>query len=74
MHHVIVWLAVVGTAAVLVGCNDATAPTSRGMVRRTLIVEGARHGPKLPTPDSVYLPPIPIPPIIEEFPQVEEVP
>jgi hypothetical protein len=74
MQHMIVWLAIVGTAAFLVGCNDPTGPTAPGTAQATLIVDGARRRPKFPPPDSVYIPPMPIPPIIEEFPRVEDVP
>lgn len=71
MHHVIAWPIAVATAVLLVGCSDVVAPDFRGAGDSTPLVDLARQRKetRLP-PDSVGIPPMPIPPIYEELPLI----
>ena len=72
MHHVIVWSVAVAAAAVFAGCSDIAAPDPRDAGDATSFVELARQAkqPRVPAPDSVGIPPMPIPPIYEELPPI----
>lgn len=68
MHHVTFW-AVVAAMALLSGCVDLIGPMPPS---RDPSSSGGLRVPKPPVtfPDSVSVPPMPLPPIYEELPQV----
>jgi hypothetical protein len=69
MQHVIAWSILFVASAVLVGCVDPTGITPRGVRDPTFAVASARRSkPSQPVPDSVGIPPWPVPPIYEEVP------
>jgi hypothetical protein len=70
MHHVIVWPVVVATV-LLIGCSEPIGLGASGAVESTSVVETRRRKP-VALPDSVGIPPNPIPPIYEELPPLED--
>lgn len=71
MQHVFACSIVLVASAVLVGCIDPTGTTPRGVRDPTFVVESARRSkPPWPVPDSVGIPPMPVPPIYDEAPLV----
>jgi hypothetical protein len=71
MHQVIAW-SVVMLAALLVGCREPIGPASAPDAESTSVVEIARK-PIRSWPDTVRIP-SPIPPIVVDFPPVEDSP
>ena len=71
MHHVIAWPIALATAVALVGCSDVVAPDVREAGDSTPLVDRAppRKETRLP-PDSVGIPPMPVPPIYEPLPPI----
>jgi hypothetical protein len=74
MHHVIAWLAVMLAAVLLVGCSEPIGLSDSGAEDTASIVEIARRKPQWPLPDSIRIPSMPIPPILEELPPIEDSP
>jgi hypothetical protein len=72
MHQVIVWLVVMLATALLVGCGEPIGPDSAPAAESTSVVEIARK-PIRTWPDTVRIP-SPIPPIVVDFPPVEDSP
>lgn len=74
MHHVIAWPIVVVGAVLLANCADPIGPHPRSLANPTPIVEPARGRPKPPVapPDTVRIPPLPVPPIYEELPLIPD--
>jgi hypothetical protein len=71
VYHVIAWPIALATAAVLVGCSDVVAPDVREAGDSTPLVDLARPRKETrPPPDSVGIPPMPVPPIYEELPPI----
>lgn len=76
MHHVIDWTVVVVVAVVIGGCADVAGPNPRRSDDSTPITDGARRLPRPPSslPDSVGIPPMPVPPIHEGLPPILDAP
>ena len=71
MHHVIVWPIAIATALLLAGCSDVVRPAVRDVGDSIPLVDlGRQKKATPPTPDSVGIPPMPIPPIHEELPYI----
>lgn len=69
MHQVIAWFSLVGGASLLLGCVDPLGTTPPQVDDSTFVAELARRPkPPWPVPDSVGIPPSPVPPIYEEVP------
>jgi hypothetical protein len=73
MHHVIVWPIATATALLLAGCSDVMGPRVRDVGDSIPLVDLVRKRKATPPlPDSVGIPPMPIPPIYEELPPILE--
>lgn len=71
MLHVIVWPIAIATALLLAGCSDVVRPDVRNVGDSIPLVDIARQRKATqPPPDSVGIPPMPIPPIYEELPLI----
>ena len=69
MQHVIAWSILLVASTVLEGCVDPTGVPARGLRDPTLVVESSRRSkPPQPIPDSVGVPPMPVPPTYEDLP------
>ena len=70
MRRIAGWLVVLMGAVALSACDNPTAPTSVTGPRPALAAERGRRPGTGPTsvPDSIGIPPSPIPPIYEEAP------
>jgi hypothetical protein len=73
MHHVMAWRVVAATV-LLIGCSEPIGLGASGAGESTSTVEIARRKPVPGLPDSVRIPPSPIPPIFVELPPVEDRP
>jgi hypothetical protein len=72
MHYAVVWRFVV-LAAALLACNDPVGPTSLDATEAGSIVEVPRQRRRQTPPDSLYIPPTPLPPIHEELPRIKDI-
>jgi hypothetical protein len=70
MHHVIVWPIAIATALLVAGCSDVIGPDVRDVGDSIPLVDVERKRKAPPVPDSVGIPPMPIPPIYEELPPI----
>jgi hypothetical protein len=58
----------------LVGCSEPIGPGSSVAADTSSTADVVRREPQQSLPDTVRIPPFPIPPIFEELPQVEDSP
>ena len=72
MHYAIDWTIVGVVAMLLGGCADIAGPSPRRSSDSTPITDVGRRLPRPPSslPDSVGIPPMPVPPIHEALPSI----